>query len=113
MREWKGVRGGTGRPRKTATPVTTPALPTLLLAVQMKVTSAPGRTLWLRCSSTVTVMGLLGASVGMGGATVSGVPARPLPCVHFLSLHHPIWVSLPSQSSWDSIPLPGFPPSFI
>lgn len=40
---------------------------TLLLAVQMKVTSAPARTLWLVCSSTVTVMALVGASVHIGG----------------------------------------------
>jgi hypothetical protein len=49
-----------------------PCTPTLLLAVQMKVTSAPGRTLWLRCSSTVTVMGLLGASVGWEAPLESG-----------------------------------------
>lgn len=59
---------------------TAPCLLTLLLAVQMKVTSAPGRTLWLRCSSTVTVMGLLGASV----SGKSPVSATPLVLCHFL-----------------------------
>lgn len=52
---------------------TAPSPLTLLLAVQMKVTSAPGRTLWLLCSSTVTVMGLLGASVS-GKSLVSSTP---------------------------------------
>lgn len=57
VREMCGLR----EPRRL--PPLLPCWLTLLLAVQMKVTSAPGRTLWLRCSSTVTVMGLLGASV--------------------------------------------------
>lgn len=43
---------------------------------------------------------------------MSGVPARPLSCGQFLSLHHLVWVSLASQSSLDSVPW-HFPPSSI